>query len=166
MRNLLYLLLFSLLGFLFFSSSQTYEEQSLIGSLSQWLPTKPLESSLAVLQIPYGNSLVSIDERGYYRFIEFLIRKGAHFVLFGLVGLTWFLLLNKFKPIVRLPIAILLTFLCACFDEYHQLLTGGRTPTFRDVKLDVAGACFFILTYVSVRWVSSSRKRISKHSYS
>ncbi|QCR31878.1 VanZ family protein [Lysinibacillus sp. SGAir0095] len=167
MKNLLYLLLVLLLGFLFFSSSQTYEEQSLIENLEQWLPEKPLEGSLASIQIPYGNSIVSIEDRGYYRFIEFLIRKGAHFVLFGLVGLTWFLLLSKFKPILlRFTISFLLTFLCACFDEYHQSITGGRTPSFHDVLLDMAGACFFIIVYVTVRWLLSSRKKIRKHSFS
>ena len=161
MKKSLYLLLFLLLLFLFFSSSQTYEEQSLIESLKQWLPNRPFESLLASLQIPYGHSLVSIDERGYYHFIEFLIRKGAHVVLFGLVGLTWFLLLSKLKPFVRLPLTIVLTFLCASLDEYHQSITGGRTPTFRDVLLDVAGACLFILTFVAVQWLLRRKRKNS-----
>jgi len=159
MKNLLYLVLIFLLGFLFLSSSQTYEEQSLIESLKQWLPNRPLENSLVNLQIPYGHQLISIEERGYYKFVEFLIRKGAHFVLFGIVGLTCFLLLNKLRPIVRIPLALLFTFLCACLDEYHQSITGGRTPTFRDVLLDVSGACFFILAFVVIHWTLGKVKK-------
>ena len=33
-------------------------------------------------------------------------------------------------------------------DEYHQMLTGGRTPLFQDVMLDSAGA----LTAVLLSW--------------
>jgi len=164
MKNLLYLLLIVLLGFLFFSSSQTYEEQSLIESLKQWLPSKPLENSLALLQIPYGHHFVSIEERGYYNFVEFLIRKGAHFVLFGIVGLTCFLLINKLILFVRIPFALLITLICACLDEYHQSITGGRTPTFLDVLLDVSGACFFILTFVTIHWTLSKVKKVKTHS--
>ena len=166
MKNSLYLLLVILLGFLFFSSSQTYEEQSLIENLEQWLPDKPLESSLESIQVSYGNGTISVESRGYYKFIEFLIRKGAHFVLFGLVGLTWFLLLSKLKPVSRFTASILLTFICACLDEYHQSITGGRTPSFRDVKLDMAGAFLFIISYSSVHWLVRKRKKIRKHSFS
>ena len=36
----------------------------------------------------------------------------------------------------------------AGMDEYHQMLTGGRTPLFQDVMLDSAGA----LTAVLLSW--------------
>lgn len=166
MKNSLYLLLVILLGFLFLSSSQTYEEQSLIENLEHWLPDKPMESSLESIQVSYGNGVISVESRGYYKFIEFFIRKGAHFVLFGLVGLTWFLLLSKWKPVRRFTASILLTFLCACFDEYHQSITGGRTPSFQDVRLDMAGAFFFIGSYAAVRWLLGKMKKIGKHSFS
>lgn len=140
MKYLLILLL--LLSFLFFSSSQTYEEQSLIGLLHYWLPNRPLESILSLIKIPYWGRIVSVEERGYYYFIEFCLRKGAHFVLFGLVGSAFYLLLQRFR--FRVPLALCCTLICACADEYHQSLTGGRTPSWQDVLLDTTGACFFI----------------------
>lgn len=132
------ILIFAILTLIFLSSSQTYEQQSLIPILKDWFPNKPFESVLSMLQIPYWGTFVSVDERGYYHFIEFLIRKGAHVVSFGLLSLAfyWALPLKSYKAIT----AFVLTVLYAVFDEYHQSLTGGRTPYIGDIFLDGAGA--------------------------
>lgn len=136
MRKLL-LLLF-LLTVLFVSSGQTYEQQSLIPTLKNLLPEKPLEQPLSKLEVPYWGTKISIEERGYYHFVEFLIRKSAHFFIFGLLAVVIYSVLQKDRR--RLVKAGLLTLLLAIGDEYHQLLTGGRTPSARDVLLDMAGA--------------------------
>lgn len=141
MKKLLILVI--LLGGLFISSGQTYEQQSLIPSLQQWLPDKPLEASLSKLQIPYWGKVISIEERGYYHFIEFLIRKAAHFFIFGFLAVIIYSLLPKHA--FRIVTASIITLLFAIADEYHQSLTGGRTPTSQDVMLDMAGAITFLV---------------------
>ena len=85
-----YILFILILIAIFYSSGQTYEEQSLIPDLKRWLPEKPFTDVLAYLQIPYWGQLVSIEERGYYQFIEFLIRKSAHIVTFGVIAVSIF----------------------------------------------------------------------------
>jgi len=47
------LVLLFLVIILFLSSGQTYEQQSLIPTLQEMLPDKPLEEQLAKLEIPY-----------------------------------------------------------------------------------------------------------------
>ena len=136
MRKLSVLLI--LLLVLFVSSGQTYEQQSIIPSLEKWLPGKPLETFLSNFKIPYWGITVSVEERGYYYFIEFLLRKSAHFFIFGFIATAIYSVLPKFKS--RLWIAAFVTFLIAMGDEYHQSLTGGRTPSLQDVTLDMAGA--------------------------
>ena len=136
MRKLPILLI--LLFVLFVSSGQSYEQQSIIPHLEKWLPDKPLEALLSKLEIPYWGIIVSVEERGYYYFVEFLIRKSAHFFIFGFIATAIYAVLPKFK--MRLWIAAFVTLLIALGDEYHQSLTGGRTPSLQDVTLDMAGA--------------------------
>ena len=137
------LLLLFILFVLFISSGQSYEQQSLIPTLQNWLPGKPFEFLLSKLQIPYWGITVSVEERGYYYFIEFLLRKAAHIFIFGFLALAIYAVLPKRFPQFR--IAAFLTFLLAIADEYHQSLTGGRTPSIQDVFLDTAGAISALL---------------------
>lgn len=140
-----------LLIIVFISSGQTSEQQSLVSTLEKVLPNKPLESFLSIFQIHYWGILVSIEERGYYRFIEFLIRKGTHFLYFGLIALAIYAALPKFK--FRVLTAAVITMLFAIADEFRQSLTSGRTATAQDVMLDTAGAisALFLLTYI--QWI-------------
>lgn len=155
MRKLLILLF--LLSILFISSGQTYEQQSLIPTLEKWLPGKPLEGLLAKIEIPYWGITVSVQERGYYYFVEFLLRKGAHFFIFGFIATAIYLVLPKLKN--RIFLAGFLTLLVAIGDEYHQSLTGGRTPTTQDVILDMAGAITaLILISLIVRQFNRKKK--------
>lgn len=139
-----------LLIIVFISSGQNSEQQSLIAILEKWLPNKPLESFLSHLQIPYWGILVSIEERGYYSFIEFLIRKGTHFFYFGIIALAIYAALPKFK--YRTLTAALIATLFAIADEFHQSLTSGRTATAQDVMLDTVGAisALLLLTWIRI----------------
>ena len=128
---------------LFVSSGQTYEQQTLIPTLKQWLPGEPFKNILAHLKIPYWGIIVSVEERGYYTFIEFLIRKGAHIVTFGALAIAAFIMTRRYL------VSFLLTIGIAIIDEFHQSLTGGRTPTIHDVFLDTFGA-FLALLFIFI----------------
>src|SRR5690606_26413642 len=88
---------------LFISSSQTYEQQSLIPALEKYFPTMPFYSVLSTLKITYWGSVISIEERGYYLFIEFFLRKGAHVAIFGLIALAIANMLPKKMGWLALP---------------------------------------------------------------
>lgn len=150
MKRIISLLI--LLILLFISSGQTYEQQSLIPMLQKWLPSKPFENVLSLLKIPYWGIIVSVEERGYYYFVEFLLRKGAHFFVFALIALLIYRILPKKSS--RFTIAALLTLLVAMGDEFRQALTGGRTPALQDVMLDMAGA----LTALTMIWIREKMK--------
>lgn len=135
-----------IVGALFISSSQTYEEQSLISSLKDWLPNQPMYSLLDKIEIPYWGRTISIEERGYYYFIEFLLRKSAHFLIFGCLAVVIYLLFSdKVRTLYRFSFSLLLTGVFAALDEYHQSLTGGRTASVYDIALDLSGAFVFLL---------------------
>lgn len=83
-----------------------------------------------------------------------LVRKGAHVFEYFVFSL---LLLNAFrnKRAWKLKWAffvILIVFLYACSDEFHQIFVPGRGPAFHDVMLDTAAG---ILAQIAVwTWVA------------
>ncbi len=85
MKKWLVLVVFLLV--LIISSSMTYEQQSILPELEDILVNKPFEKQLSLLHIPYWDTVVSVEERGYFKFVEFLIRKLTHFVGFGCIAL-------------------------------------------------------------------------------
>lgn len=157
-KALAFIIVLCIIGSLFISSSQTYEQQSLIPTLENLLPSKPFETALSTLSIPYWNTTISVEERGYFHFVEFLLRKSAHFVLFGLLAAGIFLSLPSRFP--RFLIASTLTLLLACVDETHQYFTGGRTATLRDVMLDMSGALTFLIILQIITWFRNRKKRL------
>ena len=45
---------------------------------------------------------------------------------------------------VHWPLMVLSCTGIAAFDEFHQMLTGGRTPLFQDVMLDTVAAAIAV----------------------
>lgn len=70
------------------------------------------------------------------------VRKIAHMAEFGTLGMLVFLLLLTWKGniYIKYGISVLYTFLYACTDELHQILSEDRGPQISDVLIDTAGA--------------------------
>jgi len=61
------------------------------------------------------------------------------------------------KKRFRVLLAGLSTLVIACVDEYRQFLTGGRTPTWHDVFLDMCGAITFLGVLIFIDWIQKIR---------
>ena len=133
---------FIIMGVLYMSSSMTYETQSLVSPLETILASKPLENFLSQFQFTYGDSIVSVETLGYFSFIEFFIRKAAHFISYFSLGFFWFLGLKKrvAPKWLVIVLSLLLSIGYASFDELRQSFNPGRTGLMVDVILDTAGA--------------------------
>lgn len=128
---------------LFYSSSMTYKQQTSVPFLEKYVHGKPLYSGLKNIKFNYGGKVQSIENDGYYHFVEFFIRKGAHFGIYLVLGICLCLALYTYferNNFLRVLVPWLMTTGLAAFDEFHQGLTGGRTPSVTDVILDSAGA--------------------------
>ena len=147
MKKWLVLVVFLLV--LIISSSMTYEQQSILPELEDILANKPFERQLSLLQIPYWDTVVSVEERGYFKFVEFLIRKLTHFVGFGCIALGIYFVWGK----RRFPasVAIVGTAIIAMLDEFRQSFTPGRMMSGQDVLVDTAGAIVFVGFVVFVK---------------
>lgn len=93
--NLYLFIGFLMMAILFYSSSQTYEQQSQLGLLSKLLKNEPFKEQLSSISFLYAGSEVSIAQSGYFSFIEFFIRKGAHFGTYFILGSSFFLGLRR-----------------------------------------------------------------------
>ncbi|AKP68266.1 VanZ family protein [Companilactobacillus ginsenosidimutans] len=135
---------------LFISSSMTYKQQTSIPFLERHLGSnsRPFYSLLKGIGFQYGDKYQSMKNDGYFNFLEFFIRKGAHFGTYFVLGILLCLALyTYFKGNVALKIFIpwMVATGLAAFDEFHQGLTGGRSPMVEDVILDSVGALTAIL---------------------
>lgn len=125
----------------------TYEEQSLTSTMGLLLEKQPLYDFLTKFEFVYGGQEISIQSIGYLSFIEFFIRKGAHFVSYFIIGFFWFLGLRKRvnEEWLTILLSLLLAIGYASFDELRQSFNPGRTALMADVYLDTAGALVGIL---------------------
>lgn len=144
MKKYLFLAVIALLV-VYVMSNMTYSQQTIVPTLRGLLASEPFKEQLSLLEFTYWGKTISIETRGYYHFVEFLIRKSTHFLGFGLVGALFFLLYRKLKWWMPAILAVVTIFFIAMIDEYNQMFTPGRTGTFEDVRLDTAGALVMVL---------------------
>ena len=98
--------------------------------------------SVAEITIKDFNQKPDVEKTQILEKLHFPVRKIAHMTEFGSLGALFFLLLLTWdgKLLLYYPTSLLFTFLYACTDEWHQSLTDGRGPQFKDVLIDLCGA--------------------------
>lgn len=87
------------------------------------------------------------------------IRKLAHYTLYFILGILSFLVVKDYSINKKLIIySLLICFLYACSDEFHQLFIIGRSARVLDVMIDTFGSfCSISILYIF-------NKKISKKS--
>ncbi|MBC7076410.1 MAG: VanZ family protein [Syntrophomonadaceae bacterium] len=135
-------------------SGQGLEQQDLSPYLEKmkWLEKGILE--LSRIQFYYHGELQDsyADPLG---FAHFMIRKTAHFVLYGFLGLSLFWALRGIglHRLSSFFITGMVVFIVAVIDESRQYFIPGRTGCFQDVILDVSGCAVFILGVLLFKFV-------------
>lgn len=144
----------------------TYKQQNIQSDLKPFWP--PFSKFLGSFSFTYAGTKHSLALNGYAGFLEFILRKLAHFGSYLLMGAFFYyglrrLIKRDFFP--ALIIWLAMTGLAA-FDEYHQALTGGRTPSVHDVMLDSFGALIGIVLVggiLYVHYLSTRRKKLGEN---
>lgn len=143
-RNIVYWLLpLGWMAIIFAFSAQPYERQDIRPLLGNTLDLSLLEPFVNWIHFTYAQSEVSVEVLGIAGILEFFIRKGAHFGVFFILMCFFIVALIKSSSLKRhsiVLIALLLSVIYACLDEYHQGFTENRTPFIGDVVIDSAGA--------------------------
>lgn len=137
---------------LFISSSMTYHEQEMKpGFIHTHL--RFVEELVGNWNIYYGGHWHNAhNDGGVASMAQFVIRKAAHFGSYFILGMFSYLGLKRiFRLNWMAPIMSWLSVIgLAAFDEYHQYLTGDRTPSIFDVMLDGSGALLAIVLCVII----------------
>lgn len=99
------------------------------------------------------------------------LRKVAHATVYFVLAIILLILgrviFGGRKYLLTCAATILLCFLFAMTDEYHQTFVDGRTGQFMDVLIDTAGAYVGTLlssSYYLAWWIGCKSKTISSHS--
>lgn len=93
--------------------------------------------------------------------LQFIVRKGAHFSVYALLGFLCSLPCSQlFSTTFRsAAAACAVSILYAVTDELHQYFVPGRSCEVRDVLIDAAGACTGVLLFFLFRCISATMKR-------
>lgn len=77
---------------------------------------------------------------------NFIVRKAGHFTEYFLLYALLFNALQDNSSLRQsLIISLIITFLYACSDEFHQIFIPGREGKFRDVLIDTSGGAFALI---------------------
>ena len=145
------ILLLLVVGVVFYSSSQPYTEQNIQPLLSENLKLPDsVVALLSKISFTYAGVEISVEALGLPGFIEFFIRKGAHFSVYFVMA---FILASIVRVWVQRAVKVTaitmgIVFLYACSDERHQSFTGNRTPLLHDVMIDTVGGLAGIGVYL------------------
>ncbi len=119
---------------IFMFSSQTGEESS---EVSGFLSTKIKEI------------LNYFREYTFFENLEHIIRKSAHFIIY--MSLGFFLSIHlKFYSLsdkLQKTVPLIICFLYAISDEFHQLFVPERSGQIKDVFIDTSGAFIGIVIF-------------------
>jgi VanZ family protein len=140
-------------GVIFYASSQPYQKQDLKPALSQYINVKAIAPYIDHIKFNYAGEEVSVEKLGAASFIEFFIRKGAHFTVYFILAFLFYRAFRKGndQPSKRaLMFTLIFTILYAISDEFHQSITPNRSPHLEDVTLDSFGV--LIGTFLS-SWI-------------
>ncbi|MGM8215091.1 VanZ family protein [Bacillaceae bacterium W0354] len=147
---------FSWIGVIFFFSSQSSSEQDVKPFLSRFHFIEKLEPLLSKIQFSYYGEVRSVEVMGLERFIEFLIRKLAHFGVYFILAVLIFIAVQKTLR-ATMQIKLMFTFyivvLFAIMDELNQAFTPERTPYYYDVAIDAFGALTALLCVVVYKFL-------------
>lgn len=135
------LVVFSIGGMYYFSSqngevsgTQSQAVLKIIDKIREKIILK--DENLIKIQTKIYNKLKKFGSKGY------IIRKLAHFTIYALIGTSLLLFIYVFskKLILSSSIALLISLIYACYDEYRQLFIPGRAGSLNDVFIDSCGA--------------------------
>lgn len=86
---------------------------------------------------------------------QFIIRKLAHFIIYTIAGINIFGFFNTFDMKMKNKIicALFTGAVYAMTDEFHQMFSGERTASIRDVCIDSCGVVFGIFIFLIINKV-------------
>ncbi len=141
-------------------SNMSYEQQTIVPTLRDVLKDKPLEGWLSQFEFHYWGRTITVETRGYFYVIEFLIRKATHFFGYGLLAVIFYLFYRKLHMRVPAIFAFCSIVIIASLDEFRQSMVPGRSGIVDDVILDACGAFTLLVCMKLFSWSIHKIKQV------
>lgn len=146
-----------LMGIVIFGFSGQNGEQS--GGLSSKIASIIVDSAdkAGIIDIDEAGKQILIDK------MQYPIRKCAHMTEYAVFATLTFIALyyDGIRKRMTYILAVIIAFLFACTDEFHQLFVPGRSGQFTDVCIDTIGACIGMLIIFLIRKIIYCRNKKS-----
>ena len=122
-----------------FSASNANESSSMSGNV--------VDLFYKIIELFTGKNLQVSLSYEHLSTVHFLFRKLAHMFIYFVLSISVMTTLFTFplKLYTRSLLSMLICFLYACSDEFHQLFVSGRGAAFTDVLVDSVGALLGVL---------------------
>lgn len=145
------LLVIAVMVMIFCFSAQTGEESGAMSNgITKWLLT---------LLVPDFESMSADEQIKLFHTVGLVIRKGAHFSEYALLGLSLMLHIRQVKKKKNVSLPWLWAWgigtLYAATDEFHQGFVADRGPSIIDVMIDSSGVITGVLLMM---WLLRKRK--------
>lgn len=106
------------------------------------------ESSLHHSRVIRWLMLVGIDVVGWFgQDAVFWVRKTAHFIIYGVLGLSYLWAFHKERYRYPIGMAWIASLFYAMSDEFHQKFVEGRGASLADVGIDMLGTSIFLILF-------------------
>lgn len=139
-RTLTIILTLSLMAFIFYMSSQNGAESSDFSATVVKFFAKIFVSDFELLSIEEQATIISS--------FQFIVRKGAHFSIYAILGGLSYLSVVTYNRIpfkLRSVISGCICLVYSISDEFHQSFVPGRSGEIRDVCIDLCGSLLAII---------------------
>ncbi len=147
---------------IFYTSSQSSSDQDVKPMMGDVIAVEWMRPLVSWISFSYHGRERSVAELGLEPFLEFMIRKSAHFGVYFLLALLIYWAISKTVSIRKRNLVImtfLLTVHFATVDELNQSFTPERTPYIFDVLIDAAGALAALLCVIGWSFWKKRRGR-------
>lgn len=104
---------------------------------SRWVPVLVLLAWAGVIFYLSSRSHVAVTDDPLW---DFLTRKTAHFLVFGVLAYLAATVARVFRAPSPAVIGLVVAVVYGALDEAHQSFVVGRSPQVTDVLIDAAGA--------------------------
>ena len=152
-RYIFWALTLAIMVFIFCHSAETAEESS--------KTSMSFTQTVITVVYPEFSELPEIEKTTILENLQHLVRKGAHFSIYLLLGVTSFSAFYTYdlKRYIKFFAPFSLCALYAASDEFHQLFVSGRSGQISDILLDSAGSlCGIAITMGIIFIYKKSRK--------
>ncbi len=154
LRYLLWALVLAVMIFIFVHSAEDAEQSSDTSG--------GLIKTVLMVVVKDFEALPEVQQQQAVDSLQFIVRKGAHFSIYLVLGSLCFLAMNTYniKSKNKFFTALAISLIYAISDEIHQLFVSGRAGQIRDVLIDFSGSLTgVVLVWAFILVLRRNRKR-------